>query len=81
MELDWDAALRKMKLAEAATAKGDIYFSEEGYVEEFDRGCDYVATLIESAFCLFQSGKFATTMFIAITAVEETAKLIIALYR
>ena len=81
MEIDDEAAKRKIELAIEATSKGRVFFSKEDYLAEFNRGCDHVSELLNSAFQLFMSGAFPTTIFIAITAIEEIAKLEIAVYR
>ncbi|MHB8881857.1 MAG: AbiV family abortive infection protein [Thermodesulfovibrionales bacterium] len=81
MEIDNDAAKRKIELAIEATAKGKIYFSKDNYKEEFNRGCDHVALLFESAFKLYQCGLYPPAAFISITAIEEIAKLDIAVFR
>ena len=81
MEIDDEAAKRKIELAMEATSKGRIFFSKEDYIAEFNRGCDHVSELLRSAFQLFNSEVFSTTIFIAITAIEEIAKLEIAVFR
>lgn len=81
MELDDAAGKRKVELAIEATSKGRIFFSKDDYIAEFNRGCDHAAGLLDDAFLLFQSSSFATTIFLAITAIEEIAKLDIAVHR
>lgn len=43
-------------------------------VEEFNSACDHIVLLLEEASCIFQSGGHSTATFLAITAIEETAK-------
>ena len=81
MDIDDAAADRKIELAVAATAKGKIFFSADGKKDEFNRGCDHVYCLLKDSHQLYHSGSFATSVFLAITAIEEAAKLDIAVYR
>lgn len=81
MNIDKDAADRKIALAEAATKEGKVFFGKEDTIADFNKGCEHVCLLLEDAFKLFETGSFSTSIFIAITAIEETAKLEIAGYR
>ncbi|HUZ46750.1 MAG TPA: AbiV family abortive infection protein [Terriglobia bacterium] len=81
MAVDEVAGKRKMELAIEATAKGKILFSSEFTKDEFNRGCDHVCSLLQDSYKLYSSGSFATSLFLSITAIEEIAKLEIALYR
>jgi AbiV family abortive infection protein len=81
MVVDGEAARRKIKLAIEATSKGKVFFSKNNYIDEFNHGCDHVASLLESAFHLYQLGFYPTSAFISITAIEEIVKLEIAIYR
>ena len=81
MDIDNDAANRKLKLAIEATSKGKIFFSKNDYLDEFNRGCDHICGLLGNAFQLFNTSSFSTCVFLAITAIEEIAKLEIALFR
>ncbi len=81
MAVDGGVARRKIKLVIEATLRGKVFFSKDNYIDEFNRGCDHVASLIESAFHLYQLGFYPTSAFISITAIEEIAKLEIAIYR
>jgi len=79
--MDEEAARRKMELAEAATEKGKIFFSGRRTSEEFNRGCDHIYRLLSDSYRLYSSGSFSTSVFLSITAIEEIAKLEIAIYR
>jgi AbiV family abortive infection protein len=79
--MDDAAADRKIMLALAAAAKGKVFFSSSRKVEEFNRGCDHVAGLLRDSYHLYSVGSFATSVFLSITSIEETAKLDIALFR
>lgn len=81
MEINDEAANRKIELAIEATAKGRVFFSREDYLVEFNRGCNHVSGLLHNAFQLYVSDSFPTSIFIAITAIEEVAKIEIAVYR
>jgi AbiV family abortive infection protein len=43
-------------------------------VEEFNSACEHVVLLLEEAELVFQRGGYSTATFLAITAIEETAK-------
>nr|ART37208.1 D358 [uncultured bacterium] len=43
-------------------------------VEEFNSACEHVVLLLEEAEGVFQRGGYSTATFLAITAIEETAK-------
>ena len=81
MAIDEWAAEKKSKLADEATKKGRIFFSGERRGEEFNRGCDHIHGLLVDSHRLYASGSFSTSTFLSITAIEETAKLEIAIYR
>lgn len=48
---------------------------------EVDKGCDHIVRLLADASLLFHGGSYATASFLAITALEETAKLHLGMYR
>jgi AbiV family abortive infection protein len=79
--MDDAAATRKLLLAQKATTEGKTFFSESGRIEEFNRGCSHVAGLLRDSQRLYSAGSFATSLFLSITALEETAKLEIAVFR
>lgn len=43
-------------------------------VEEFNSACEHIVLLLEEAEGIFQSGGYSTATFLAITAIEESAK-------
>ena len=43
-------------------------------VEEFNSACEHIVLLIEEAESVFLNGGYSTSTFLAITAIEETAK-------
>ncbi len=43
-------------------------------VDEFNSACEHVVLLLEEAESVFQRGGYSTATFLAITAIEETAK-------
>jgi AbiV family abortive infection protein len=43
-------------------------------VDEFNAACEHVVLLLEEAECVYQRGGYSTAAFLAITAIEETAK-------
>jgi AbiV family abortive infection protein len=48
---------------------------------EFNQACDHIVALIEDAATLLDKGSYSTAVFLAITAIEETAKVHISIYR
>jgi AbiV family abortive infection protein len=50
-------------------------------VDEFNAAFDHVVSMLEDATFLFTRGSFNTSAFLAITAIEETAKAQIGIYR
>jgi AbiV family abortive infection protein len=80
MQVNNEAFHRKAQIAEEATKKGKVFFQKDTS-EEFNRGCDHVLRLLESAVLLFLNEDYPTTIFISITAIEEIAKLEIAIFR
>ena len=81
MEPNKEAAKRKMQLDIEATAEGKALFGEDNYLQEFNRGCDHIAEILSNSHKLFKSGSYATSTFLAITAIEEIAKIEIAAFR
>ncbi len=81
MQPDDDAAKRKFKLAVEATQTGEILFSDSDSIDQFDRGCDHAFGILHDAYLLFKAGSFSTVVFLAITAIEEIAKIEIAVFR
>jgi AbiV family abortive infection protein len=49
--------------------------------EEFNEALDHIVRLLIDASLLLESGSHATSCFLAITALEETAKIHIGMYR
>jgi AbiV family abortive infection protein len=49
-------------------------------VEEFNSACEHVVLLLEEAGGLFHCGGYSTATFLAITAIEETAKTHLGLF-
>ena len=81
MEIDKGSAKRKIDLAEKAIATGQIFFNKENLVEEFNEGCNHIHQLLLGAYHLFTFNTFPTVIFLSITAIEEMAKLEIAMLR
>lgn len=79
--MDNAAATRKLLLAQKATTEGKVFFSDSSRVEEFNRGCNHVAGLLRDSHRLYSASSFATSVFLSITAIEESAKLEIAGFR
>jgi len=69
---DWWASV------EAATTVGQRLANS---VEEFNAACEHIVRLLTDASILLEAGSHATAAFLAITAIEETAKVHIGTYR
>jgi AbiV family abortive infection protein len=63
---------------EAATAVGQRLGSS---AEEFNAACEHIVRLLTDASILLKAGSHATTAFLSITALEETAKVHIGTFR
>lgn len=66
------------RVFEAPGYGGALYI---GPVRDFDAACDHVVALLSDAATLFERGSYETSAFLAITALEETAKAHVGLYR
>jgi AbiV family abortive infection protein len=44
------------------------------HVDEFDAACDHILEILEESEMIFSRGGFSTSVFLSITAIEETAK-------
>lgn len=62
----------------AALAVGQRFATS---VDEFNLACDHIVQLLEDASTLLHSGSHSTAIFLAITAIEETAKTHIGSFR
>ena len=49
-------------------------------VEDFNDACEHIALLLEESEFLFQRNSFSTSVFMSITAIEETAKVNFGLF-
>ncbi len=65
---------------ESAIAYGGAVFGE-GKSNDFDAAFDHIVALMEDSAALFMSQSFNTSVFLAITVMEETAKTQVAIYR
>jgi len=61
-----------------ATSAGARIAGKSG---EFDAACNHIVQLIKDASSLLESRSHATSAFLSITAIEETAKVHIGMYR
>jgi AbiV family abortive infection protein len=50
-------------------------------VPDFNAACDHVVAQLSDATVLFERGSYATSAFLSITALEETAKAHVGIYR
>lgn len=81
MILDDEAAIRKNLMAIEATETGAMLFGEDSKLDDFNKGCCHVCALLRDARLLYFSESYPTSLFLSVTAIEEIAKVEIALYR
>ena len=43
-------------------------------IDDFNKACEHIVLLLEESELIYQQGGYSTSVFIAITAIEETAK-------
>jgi AbiV family abortive infection protein len=67
-------------VVESAVTFGGAVFSEATAVD-FNSAFDHVVALLDDAAVLFERSSFNTSAFLAITAIEETAKAHVGLFR
>ena len=66
------------RVFEALDYGGALYVDP---VPDFNAACDHIAALLTDAAGLFDYGSYGTSAFLAITALEETAKAHVGLFR
>lgn len=49
--------------------------------EQFNKACEHIAQLLQDASVLLETGSHATSAFLSISALEETAKVHVGMYR
>jgi hypothetical protein len=64
-----------------AAENGSPLFRKESASADFNRACDHILLLIEDSYSCFKRESFGTSVFLAITAIEEIAKATIGIYR
>ncbi|EFD0690951.1 hypothetical protein P835_01372 [Citrobacter portucalensis] len=64
-----------------ATDNGSPLFNTQDTKNDFNKACDHIQVLVEDAFSCYTRGSYGTSVFLSITAIEETAKAEIGLYR
>lgn len=64
-----------------AVDRGPRLFDEHSGSQDFNKACDHILVLIEDAFSCFNRASYGTAVFLSITAIEETAKAEIGIYR
>jgi AbiV family abortive infection protein len=69
---DWTLALERATQAGPRLTEGTA---------EFNRACDHIVRLLRDAALLYRDGSWPTAAFLAITALEETAKTHIGMFR
>lgn len=73
-----DQAKGGFAAVEAALAFGSTLFDS---VEDWNAALDHVARLLDDAVALYERGSFGSATFFAITALEETSKAHIGIFR
>ena len=67
-----------MDLFESAAGKGCAFVST---IPEIDRACDHVVRLLGDASLLLEARSYGSSVFFSITALEETAKIHVSIFR
>ena len=65
----------------SAIASGIPLFNEKTSAPDFNRACDQILILLGDSLSCFKQGSYGTSVFLAITAIEETAKAEVGIYR
>lgn len=73
----WPAGLGAVEAA--ITYGGTLY--GDAISDDFDAAFDHIVALLDDAVALFERQSFSTSAFVAITAIEETAKAHVAVFR
>lgn len=70
------------ELIELALEKGKLIFpNKDTRTADFNRACDHIERLLKDAHILYGHQSYGSSVFLAITAIEEVAKVHIGLYR
>lgn len=70
-----------MDTVQAAVEGGAPLFSKDASSNDFNRACDHILLLIEDSYSCFNRESFGSSVFLAITAIEEIAKAETGIYR
>ncbi len=70
-----------LETVQKAVENGAPLFSEGSGSDDFNRACDHILLLLENSFSCFNRKSFGSSVFLAITAIEEIAKAEIGIYR
>lgn len=70
-----------LETVEKAVENGSPLFGQNTASDDFNRACDHILLLIEDAFSCHIRQSFGSSVFLAITAIEEIAKAEIGIYR
>lgn len=70
-----------LESVQKAVGNGAPLFGESSGSADFNRACDHILVLLEDSFSCFQRESFGSSVFMAITAIEEIAKAKIGIYR
>ncbi|MCI5132454.1 MAG: AbiV family abortive infection protein [Candidatus Electrothrix sp. EH2] len=79
MEIDLQSI--GLETVQDALKKGALIFNKDTKIEEFNNACDHILVLLEDSFYCFERSSWGTSVFLSITAIEETAKAEVGLYR
>lgn len=70
------------ELIRLALEKGKLIFpNKDTRTADFNRACDHVERLLNDAYILYNHQSYGSSVFLAITAIEEVAKIHFGLYR
>lgn len=71
----------KYKWIQEIMEEGFSLFEKNKTLENFNSACDHILVLIEDAFSCYIRTSYGTAVFLSITAIEETAKATVSIYR
>jgi AbiV family abortive infection protein len=70
------------ELIQLTIEKGKLIFPNRSTrTADFNRACDHVERLLNDAYILYNHESYGSSVFLAITAIEEVAKIHFGLYR
>lgn len=70
-----------LESVEKAVEIGSPLFGQDTKIDNLNRACDHILQLIEDAYSCYTRESFGSSVFLAITAIEEIAKAEVGIFR